>query len=221
MMGEHTNGTRDAPRARARRAPRVCRLAAVLAVSTIAMPGIADAAGPSGLTGPTGLAGLPGAPGPTGPQGLDAPDPVQAIQIDWQNGHSAGNDETAFVAPGIGIAQVVCSPTTQWINFVPYDLGADTEMWGAMFYGDTTVVMAAARRASDWGDEFYLPLDESSHRSSSEQGSMTGIISRRGSLGELGGPGPPPTTFHISWYWSFADGYGPRCYVNGSAVWGG
>ncbi len=195
------------------------RLAAVLTVSTISVAGTAYAAG--GLRGPKGPAGPRGAAGGTGPRGLGAPSPVQAIQIDWQNGQYTGHDAASFVAPGIGVAQVVCSPSTQWVNFVPYDLGVDTEMWGTMFYDNTTVVMAAARRASDWGDEFYLPLDESSSPSSSEQGSMTGIISSRGPFGELDGPGPPPTTFHISWYWSFADGYGPRCYVNGSAVSGG
>lgn len=219
MMRMHTNGTQHAPRVTARRVSNICRLAAVLAVSTIAVAGTAYAA--RGRRGSTGRTGPRGAVGVTGPRGRDAPSPVQAIQIDWQNGQYTGHDAATFVAPGIGIAQVLCSPSTQWVNFVPNDLGDDTEMWATMFYGNTTVVMAAARRASDWGNEFYLPLQESSSPASSEQGSMTGIISSRGPFGGLDGPGPPPTTFHISWYWSFADGYGPRCYVNGSAVTGG
>jgi hypothetical protein len=153
--------------------------------------------------------------GPTGPPG-PAGIVNQTISINWQNDEYAGRDSAPFVAPGIGRGEVVCSRNTQWVNFTPYDQGSDSEMWAAIMRGEEVSVRAAARRAPSWGNEFNLGLNVVNGTEPESQGSMVGIISSRGPFGSPGEPGPPPTTFHLAWYWSFGDSYGPRCYVAGT-----
>jgi hypothetical protein len=185
-------------------------------------------AGPQGLTGATGSEGEVGPVGPAGPPG--PPGIInQTISINWQDDEYAGRDSAAFVAPGIGRGEVVCSRNTQWINFTPYNLHSDSEMWAAIMHGKVldkngevqeldkeVAVRAAARRAESWGEEFNLGLNVENGTELESEGSMVGIISSRGPLGSPGEPGPPPTTFHLAWYWSFGDSYGPRCYVAGT-----
>jgi hypothetical protein len=188
------------------------RKAAHAAITPRAPRGLA---GPQGLSGPAGVTGAIGSAGLTGPPG--PPGIVnQTISINWQNGAYRGQDSASFVAPGIGRGEVVCSLNTQWVNFTPYDQGADSEMWAAIMRGEEVSVRAAARRAASWGDEFNLGLNVVNGTEPESQGSMVGIISSRGQFGSPGEAVPPPTTFHLSWYWSFADGYGPRCYVAGT-----
>ncbi len=171
--------------------------------------------GLQGLAGPEGIAGPIGPVGPTGPPG-PAGIIAQTISINWQSDDYRGQDSASFVAPGIGQGEVVCSLNTQWINFTPYDEGADSEMWGAIMRGEEVSVRAAAHRAASWGNEFNLGLNMVNGTEPESEGSMAGIISSRGQFGSSGEPGPPPTTFHLAWYWSFADSYGPRCYVAGT-----
>ncbi len=181
--------------------------------STLSAPqgtaGLQGLAGPEGIAGPVGPVGLTGPPGPPGIV-------EQTISINWQNDDYRGRDSASFVAPGIGQGEVVCGLNTQWINFTPYDEGADSEMWGAIMRGEEVSVRAAAHRATSWGNEFNLGLNVVNGTESESEGSMVGIVSSRGQFGSPGEPGPPPTTFHLAWYWSFADSYGPRCYVAGT-----
>jgi hypothetical protein len=175
-------------------------------------------AGPQGLIG---IAGLAGGVGPVGPAGPPGPAGIvdQTISINWQSGDYRGQDSASFVAPGIGQGEVACSLDTQWINFTPYDEGADSEMWAAIMRGEEVSVRAASHRATSWGNEFNLGLNRAKDALSEEpesEGSMVGIISSRGVFGSPGEPVPPPTTFHLAWYWSFTDSYGPRCYVAGT-----
>ncbi len=173
--------------------------------------------GYSGLRGVAGIAGVTGEGGDMGPTGPAGPPGVvdQAVAIDWQDGNYRGGDSATFIAPGIGVGAVVCSEDTQWVNFTPYDQSADSEMWAAIMRGNEVSVRAAARRSPFYGDQFNLGLNVVNGGEAEGQGSMVGIISSRGAFGAPGGGGPPPTTFHLSWHWSFADGYGPRCYVAG------
>lgn len=169
-------------------------------------------AGARGIAGAAGIIGEAGGEGPVGPPG--PPGVVdQSIAIDWQNGEYRGRDSATFVAPGIGPGVVTCSLDTQWIDFYPYDEGSDSEMWAAIMRGEEVSVRAAARRSPDYGKEFNLGLNAVNGTEPEAQGSMVGIISSRGPFGSPGGLGPPPTTFHLSWHWSFGDAYGPRCYV--------
>jgi hypothetical protein len=174
--------------------------------------GLAGVQGPSGAEGTGGGEGPTGLTGPPGPPGIVNQD----ISINWQNGDYRGQDSASFVAPGIGRGEVVCALNTQWVNFTPYDQSSDSEMWGAIMRGEEVSVRAAARRAPPWGNEFNLGLNMVNGTEPESQGSMVGIISSRGKFGSPGEAGPPPTTFHLSWYWSFADPYGPRCYVAGT-----
>lgn len=173
--------------------------------------------GRTGARGLAGIAGLAGEGGPIGPTGPAGPPGVvdQALAIDWQNSHYRGRDSATFVAPGIGQGIVTCSLDTQWVNFIPYDLNADSEMWAAITRGNEVSVRAAARRSPFYGNEFNLGLNVVNGSEPESEGSMVGIISSRGAFAAPGGEGPPPTTFHLSWHWSFADAYGPRCYVAG------
>jgi hypothetical protein len=177
-----------------------------------AQRGLAGPQGESGAEGTIGGEGPIGLTGPPGPPGIVN----QSLSINWQNGAYRGQDSASFVAPGIGHGEVVCSLNTQWVNFTPYGQSSDSEMWGAIMRGEEVSVRAAARRAPSWGNEFNLGLNIVNGTEPESQGSMVGIISSRGKFGSPGEAGPPPTTFHLSWYWSFADTYGPRCYVAGT-----
>lgn len=192
---------------------------ATVALARVAAPVRARYAppGPAGLQGLAGLPGALGDEGPIGPVGPAGPPGTidQTVAIDWQNGEYAGRDSATFIAPGIGQGEVICSPNTQWVNFVPYNLGEDSEMWAAIVRGNEVSVRAAARRSPAYGDQFNLGLNVVNGTEPESQGSMVGIVSSRGPFQSPGGEGPPPTTFHLSWYWSFADSYGPRCYVAG------
>lgn len=176
-----------------------------------------------GARGPVGRRGAAGSPGPSGPFGPAGPGPrVQDIAIDWQNGAYAGHDTADFSVPGIGTGEVKCSPDTQWVRFFPADPGADTELWATIMRRNELAVRSAARRSYDYGLDFNLGLNEANGSESSAQGQMQGIISTRGPFGAAAaGAVAAPATFRLSWYWSFADSYGPRCYVNGAVVTGG
>jgi hypothetical protein len=209
-----TNTTHTGRTTRAKQRPKTVTHAAVPAPQ--APRGLA---GPQGLPGPAGIAA--GEIGPAGPQGPPGVPGIvnQTISINWQDGDYRDRDSASFVAPGIGQGVVTCSLDTQWVDFTPYDQGADSEMWGAIMRGEEVSVRAAARRAPSWGNQFNLGLNRAKDALTEEpesEGSMVGIISSRGAFGSPGESGPPPTTFHLSWYWSFADGYGPRCYVAGT-----
>jgi hypothetical protein len=221
--------TRALPRARADSAMRdaepVARAAASHGRAAAHKPRAPQ--GAVGRRGLVGLAGIAGEVGPIGPAGPPGPPGIvdQSISIDWQNGNYGGRDSASFVAPGVGQGEVICSLNTQWINFTPYDQGDDSEMWAAIMHGQEVSVRAAARRASSWGSEFNLGLNRAKNAVEEEpeaQGSMVGIISSRGPFGSPGEPGPPPTTFHLSWYWSFNETEGgSRCYVAATFATGG
>lgn len=166
---------------------------------------------------------LTGAQGPSGPPGPAGPGPrAQSIAVNWQNGAYAGHDTANFEVPGVGRGEVKCSPDTQWVRFHPSDPNVDTEMWATLTRRDQVTVRAAARRSTYYGPDFNLGLNEVNGSEATAQGQMEGIISSRGQF-DAGAPGavPAPATFRLSWHWSFADAYGPRCYVNGVVVTGG
>jgi hypothetical protein len=209
-------------------------LAVTLLLACIASASLAHvAAGSSNLKAPAKSKPAPSAPpgyqgatGPTGSQGTDAvPVAVQPIGIDWQNGAWAGNDSSTFTAPGIGTGVVTCSLDTQWVRFFPADPDSDIEMWATYFGGyvkqvftpNEVILQAAGRRSVFYGPDFNLGLNSWRGQAQS-MGSLVAIISDRGPFGALDGVGPAPTTLHLSWYWSFSDAYGPRCYVSGDAI---
>ncbi len=213
--------------------PQTVRTVTATVTSSRVTPGTRGARGPRGRTG---ARGMDGADGDTGRAGR-APVIASAFTINWQNGRYAGRESATFVAPGIGQGTVTCTPNIenvtdsgkQMMAFRPYDQQADTTMWTvrtddrAFTYFDdparaaeSPVAVRAARREFNTGPEFNegfnLKAFGPTYRA---QGSFTGIISSRGDRARVGGPGPAPTTFHVSWHWRFDDG-NPRCYVAGS-----
>ncbi len=175
--------------------------------------------GPRGFPGPKGPTGLRGLPGPTGPAAV-TPSLKQSISINWQNGfaNATGRDTQTFVVPHIGQGQVTCNQQTQWVWFKPYDQSYDVAMWTVKIQGNTTTVRTA-RHTLFTGNSFFEGMNDTNGTESEAQGSFLGIISQRGVIGQWsGGPGPPPTTFKLSWYWNFNDATSARCFVAGSFI---
>ncbi len=204
-------------------------------------------AGPRGPRGPRGPEGLAGKTGEQGKPGADAPAEVvkQSVTIGWQNGDWKGNDEESFKAPGIGTGRIRCIPPNvgygdsgvERIEFTPFEVGTKTApperwattMWTARHGGNVddadspkvTVVRTARldrHNQKQFNESFntakvgYDPVSV---------GSMRGIITT-----EPWYPGtktPAPTTFELSWHWSFQDAPDAtnsqnRCYVSATFV---
>ncbi len=175
--------------------------------------------GPRGFPGPKGPTGFRGDRGPTGPAAV-TPSLKQNIAINWQNGfaNAAGRDTQTFAVPNIGQGQVTCNQNTQWVWFKPYDQRSDVAMWTIKIQGNTTTVRTA-RHTLYTGPSFYEGMNDVNGTETEAQGSFIGIISQRGLINQWsGGPGPPPTTFKLSWYWNFNDPTQARCYVAGSFI---
>jgi hypothetical protein len=173
--------------------------------------------GPRGFPGPRGPTGFRGLRGPTGPAAV-TPSLKQSIAINWQGSfaNASGRETQMFVAPNIGFGKVVCSQDTQYVWFQPFDHTSDVAMWTAKFQDNQTTVRTA-RHTLHTGATFNEGMNRYAGEVES-QGSFIGIISKRGTIGQLsGGPGPAPTTFKLSWYWNF-DPSNPRCFVAGSFI---
>lgn len=169
--------------------------------------------GPRGPEGPLGEAGLAGARGPGSYR--------QDISINWQNGKSQGRDREGYFAPGIGRGEVVCNEERQQLVFEPYDQSEDTAMWITRVqdkgYGyGTEVVVRAAKRESNTGNQFNEGLNfqgfDSGGRESAATGMFTGVISSRGDRSSDGGADAAPTSFQLTWHWTYDQG-NSRCYV--------
>jgi hypothetical protein len=140
----------------------------------------------------------------------------QAVTINWQNDQFAGQDSTTFEAPGIGSGEIVCSPNTQWLRFFPADAGADTSMTWLESEPGSRVGVNTAVRTQYTGPDFYAGFNDYLGQQSGT-GSLQGIISSRLDRTLVGGAGPGPTTFRVTWSFDFAGG-SPRCFVAGEFV---
>jgi len=181
--------------------------------------GLTGLRGPQGDRGPTGDEGVPGPQGPPGPDGIV----FQPFSINWQNGQFTGRDRATFTAPGIGQGQVICSRDAQMIVFRRYDGSQDVALWTAKVYerddGLSPIDTKEGRLTQFTGDQVNegFNLGDGSTRG---DGSYRGLIASYGDRTTSGGPGPAPTTFHLTFHWRFE--YGPdgrsadRCYVAGS-----
>jgi hypothetical protein len=180
-------------------------------------PAHAATVGIRGGIGPAGPRGPAGRRGPAGPTGPLAPDiGRQAVSINWANGQFAGQDTASFVAPGIGTGQIVCSPDTQWLRFFPSDANADTAMTWLESEPGSRVGVNTAVRTQYTGPDFYAGFNDSLGQQAGS-GSLEGIISSRLDRTALGGAGPAPTTFRVTWNWNFGGG-SPGCSVAGEFV---
>lgn len=102
---------------------------------------------------------------------------------------------------------------------------AETVMWTTRFGGppadhDVSVVRTAKLLNTNYGPSFYEGMDTKSNETvdPESQGMFVGIISARSKT--TGADVSPPTTFVLSWHWTFANlGGDPsqnRCYVAGN-----
>jgi hypothetical protein len=170
------------------------------------------AASGHGRRGPIGPRGAQGSRGKAGPVGAPADDiGRQAVTVNWQNGASAGRDSASFAVPGIGTGMIVCRRDTQWLRIFPSDPTADTAMSWVESEPGNRISENTAIRTQYTGPDFNAGFNDYNGQQTSE-GSMQGIISSRLDRTVDGGPGPPPTTFRVTWHWNFGDG-APRCYV--------
>jgi hypothetical protein len=140
----------------------------------------------------------------------------QAVTINWQNDQFAGQDSATFDAPGIGTGEIVCSPNTQWLRFFPADAGADTSMTWLESEPGSRVGVNTAVRTQYTGPDFYAGFNDYLGQQAGS-GSLQGIISSRLDRTLVGGAGPGPTTFRVTWNFDFAGG-SPRCFVAGEFV---
>ncbi len=172
--------------------------------------------GPRGLTGQTGPVGDRGPMGVLGPAGPTGPSGGGVIKrnatVNWQNGRHDGRDRASVVIPGIGSAQIVCRPDTQWLRVFVDDRATDVTMWTVTQKQGEGLNVRTARHEFNTGPDF----NEGFNRflgESQQIGRFDGIISSRLNRSSAGGPGPAPTTFHLSFHWDFTDPAAARCYV--------
>ena len=196
--------------------------------------------GPRGYQGPRGPEGRMG---PQGPAGIDAGPARQFISIGWQNGDYSGHDRQSFVAPGIGVGEVRCTPPNQneptgvqWVRFFPYDAGTadqgpskwSTTMWTVRNGGNMndldsphlSVVRTARLDRPNQVSGFNERMNtQTVGYDVKSTGMFTGMITT-----EPYSPAtakPPSTTFRLTWHWDFGTGYDNpdgRCYVAGTFV---
>jgi hypothetical protein len=180
--------------------------------------------GQRGSSGARGEAGAPGAPGPAGATGPTGPAGAarvlhQPVSVNWQNGRFTGRDRVPFSVPGIGAGEVVCSRDAQMIVLWRADPAQDVSMWTAKVVArddglspaDTKEARLTQFTGSLANEGFNLATD-----ALAGDGTYTGIIASYGDRTSSGGPGPPPTTFRITFHWRFGDPHGDRCYVAGT-----
>ena len=177
------------------------------------MRGQRGARGPRGLSGATGPQGPAGATGPAGAGSVQ----VHTATINWQNAQWQGRSTAGFPIPGIGIGQIVCDPKSQQLQIYPLNSSHYITVWyvreqtsSGGVYGPT---LATDRFTPDHNQ---LSMNEGFNKfsgpESTSTGSFHGIISDRGP-GGVSGPGPAPTTFHVSFDWNFTDANTYRCFV--------
>jgi hypothetical protein len=191
--------------------------------------------GPRGRRGKRGPRGRRGAAGAQG-----SPIIRQPISINWQNNAWKGRATQEFIAPGIGTGNVTCRPPydngptnrepggTQWVQLFPNDstgTNAETVMWTTRFGGPPSQsglsnVRTAKLLNTIYGPSFYEGMNTKSDETvdPESQGMFVGIVSARNKT--TGADIVPPTTFVLSWHWTFANlGGDPsqnRCYVAGN-----
>jgi hypothetical protein len=177
----------------------------VVARGTRARPG---SRGPRGYRGPPGYRGPRGR---TGPQGFEGPFD-DTVTINWQNGRQSDGDSAEFAIPGIGEGELVCSETAQWLRVFPIDEHDEVTMWLVRQQDGTAPTVRTARHNQYTGPDFNEGLNRYRGQPVTT-GSFAGLISSRGPWTGPGGPGPPPTSFRISFNWNFTHRASARCYV--------
>ncbi len=164
--------------------------------------------GPRGRRGARGYRGLRGATGLAGTDGLFD----DTVTLNWQNGQQSAGDSADFAIPGIGEGELVCSESAQWLRVFPTDQQDEVTMWLVRQQDGLPATVRTARHNQYTGPDFNEGLNRYRGQLVTS-GSFAGLISSRGAWTDPGGPGPPPTSFHVSFNWNFTDQASARCYV--------
>jgi hypothetical protein len=151
----------------------------------------------------------------------------QKLNVSWQHNHWPGHTRATFAIPGIGAGEVVCKPNTTWIRILPADTAAENSMSTVKFQTKNGIPQTAVKNARVYeystptstvphgtgptayeGFNQYTPIEPASN------GSIIGLISKRGALNAPGGAGVAPTSFQLSWNWTGFGTPAARCNVN-------
>lgn len=199
--------------------------------------------GPRGERGDAGSRGEAGSEGPRGKRGADAPVAVEKVDvaIDWQNFQYQGRDRQTVEVPGIGTAEIRCTPPNpnetngvMRINFRPSDLGPSdnsppsrwaTTMWAVRHGGNVDDADAKSRtvvettridRANQKDMQISFNTDTFGHDPES-QGHVIGMITTEPF--DTSTTPPPAVSFQLTWYWNFRNAFtqpdDERCYMAG------
>ncbi|MGX6448869.1 hypothetical protein ACVU7I_12495, partial [Patulibacter sp. S7RM1-6] len=146
----------------------------------------------------------------------------QRAVVDWGGGNSTGRDVVGAVLPGIGHAELVCRPDTQWVRVYPTDLRREVAMmtwtykdWG----GGQEKALREALHASNTGPDFSEGFNKFTPPEGTSTGEFIALVSDRGPFGS-GAPTDlaAPIAVHVTWSWSFAGGTQSRCHVQADVL---
>lgn len=143
---------------------------------------------------------------------------TQKVSVNWWGGQWQGRQVGAFIAPGIGYGEVVCSPLQQWVRFYPSDRGRESAMmtWTYKNWGTwSEKAVREAKYSAGTGPDFREGMNKFGPPEKNSTGTFQGIISDRGPINGPGGVAlAPPTTFDLNWEWDFSNPRSSRCNVN-------
>ncbi len=174
-----------------------------------------------GARGPRGYRGERGYRGPRGPAGSAGTDGLfdDTVTINWQNGRQSEDSSADFAIPGIGEGELVCTESAQWLRVFPIDQHDEVTMWLVRQQDGLPPTVRTARHDEYTGPDFNEGLNRYRGQLVTS-GSFAGLISSRGPWAGPGGPGPAPTSFHVSFNWNFTHQASARCYVAAQFVTG-
>ena len=58
---------------------------------------------------------------------------TQQMQINWWADHASGHDSRVFDLPGIGSGSVVCNNQSAYIEIIPNNDSAETDLWSVKY----------------------------------------------------------------------------------------
>jgi hypothetical protein len=150
----------------------------------------------------------------------------QRLVVSWSGNNWQGNDRATFQIPGIGYGDVVCNPTTTWIQMVPSDRVDENDMWSVKWETKNGAPQTAVKDARVYtfstptstiphgtGPTSYEGFNQNKPIEASNTGSMIGLISKRGPLNSDGGAGVAPTSVRLQWSWTGFGSSAAQCRV--------
>jgi hypothetical protein len=154
---------------------------------------------------PSGDAAAPPAPNPPT---ADERARQRAV-VSWTQGRYLDADRAGVQLPGIGTAQIVCRPDTQWIRVFPTDPRRETSMltWTYRDWGATPEkALREALLTTGTGRDFNEGWNKFTPAEKRSTGEFIGIVTDRGPIGAPGSaPLAAPIRYRLTWKWDFTD----------------